>query len=304
MAGMTGYDQTANYQAASVAASVAATAVLSQQQYHPGVASGYIHSHQTSSSGASPGSAGTPTTCSASTVTDPLNCSTSSSTDPQTIRHQQLHQQHWHHHQYQPSQHLAQPTRYGQYYDRNGYYHQHPVESQNWHEPVTGEASTANASGNGTGSNGTSNRTESPVPQHSYNAPSHPSQYGSCKLANAGPPSPTQKQENPQQYQQFQCPISQYNNNLSSPSSTHHATVHNSYSSGSEVGVSQESPSIPASSGGGTTTAEPISGPTPQPNNQSSGNNIGSAAAPASQGPLPSPLYPWMRSQFGKSLFG
>ena len=133
-----------------------------------------------------------------------------------------------------------------------------------------------------------------------------------------GPPSPNTPQGQPkgndnpqqqhqatvgQQYPQYQqCPLSQssqpiYNNNIPPPPPGSvvgpggpgvpggpHQPVHNSYSLSPDGHVGQPSP---GSMGQGTPGGGPPNGP------QGPG---------APQAPLPSPLYPWMRSQFGKFL--
>jgi len=212
---------------------------------------------------------------------------------------------------------------YGSYYDRNGYYihqqHTTGMDPQSWHDP------------------GIQQRPDSPtmlVQQQQYPvAPVNPnlsSASYSCKMAasiagtgsgpgggsgggsgssggGVTPPSPASSQKNEtlssplqQQYSQYPpCPLSQsshspsvmYNNNMGGPPPQGvpggpqvpphgppgpHPGVHNTYSLTPEGHVV-----------GGQVS------PGPQPGGQNQG---------APQAPLPSPLYPWMRSQFGKTL--
>ena len=213
---------------------------------------------------------------------------------------------------------------YGSYYDRNGYYihqqHTSGLDPQTWHDP------------------GIQQRPDSPtmlVQQQYPVAPVNPnltSSSYSCKmaatLAGSGsgpgggsgggsgssgggvtPPSPASSQKNdplssPHQqapYSQYPpCPLSQsshspsvmYNNNMGGPppqgvpggpqGPPHgppgpHPGVHNTYSLTPE-GHAMGGPVSPGSQGGGQNQGAP-------------------------QAPLPSPLYPWMRSQFGKNTF-
>lgn len=297
MAGMAGYDQATNYQASSATATAAST-LLSQQQYHP---SGYLQAHQTTGN-ASP-------VASNASRTSPGNdhLSLSLTTSQQRPPHEQ-HLQHsqWHHHQEYQHHHLGQQAnRYGpHYYDnRNGYYQ--TLESQNWHEPVR-SADGGGSTNLGNNSNGgNSNRScDSPISQQhsSYVTQPQTSQYPSgCKVA-TGPPSP-QKTETTLQYPQtqYQCPITQYNNNIQ-PSATTPSSHHNTYSvnpSNSEASVGQGSPGLPSSNGGNITAA----GSNQQNTHQSASVTAATQpTAPSSQGQLPSPLYPWMRSQFGKTV--
>ena len=135
------------------------------------------------------------------------------------------------------------------------------------------------------------------------------------------PPSPTavQKQEptTHHQYQGYnQCPISQssqpiYNNNIpppppsaggaappGGPPGAGHQQIHNNYALTPDPTVSggpggQPSPSQGSGSGGG-------SGGGGGGGQGSQGS--GAQGSNTSQAQLPSPLYPWMRSQFGKKF--
>ncbi len=229
--------------------------------------------------------------------------------------------QQWHH-QYQPHQmhqgHSPTTQRYP-YYDRNGYYQHHQQQQLDWHEPVvsTAVASTAGTPGPGAAGTGAAAgavpRPDSPgsVQQqlaqqqptnHSFSSPPPPPQTSgvnqySCKLAAGtatGPPSPTQQQQQqktePQQqqqhqYQQYQCPITPqsqvYNNNL--------PPQHNTY------GLNEVQPSPVSGQGGGGGNGAG-GGP------GGGGPGGGPPQQQPPQAPLPSPLYPWMRSQFGKLM--
>ena len=230
---------------------------------------------------------------------------TSLASDPR-----QLHQ--WH--QYQHQQMQGSPSQRYPYYDRNGYYQhqQQHLDPQSWHEPV---AAASAAVSTGATTPGANNRSDSPTslsqPQHSFPGATPPgaaqsqtqqagsggpvqpppqqsqanvNQY-SCKLAPV-PPSPPASETAPSQhqYQQYPCPLGGqnqaqqpqqaiYNNNLPQQ-------VHNTYALTSDHG--QPSPVGPGSAGGPQNTQQPQQAPS------------------TPQAPLPSPLYPWMRSQFGK----
>ena len=221
-----------------------------------------------------------------------------------------------------PGQHHAAGHRGYPYYDRNGYYvHQQHASGggvgsnggfESWHDPAGGL------------------RPDSPTAAGLSAPPSYPSpavstagagSNYSCKMAvqspahpGAGvtPPSPTQKtNDNPQLQSPYgsgagtqygQCPLStnsqptpggapSYSNSqIPQPpgGATHPPNVHNSYSlSGSE-----------GTSGGGSGAHVGQPSPVQQ---QPPGGSQNQQGAP--QAPLPSPLYPWMRSQFGKALF-
>ena len=221
-----------------------------------------------------------------------------------------------------PGQHHAAGHRGYPYYDRNGYYvHQQHASGgggvgsnggfESWHDPAGGL------------------RPDSPTAAGLSAPPSYPSpavstagagSNYSCKMAvqspahpGAGvtPPSPTQKtNDNPQLQSPYgsgagtqygQCPLStnsqptpggapSYSNSqIPQPpgGATHPPNVHNSYSlSGSE-----------GTSGGGSGAHVGQPSPVQQ---QPPGGSQNQQGAP--QAPLPSPLYPWMRSQFGKVL--
>jgi hypothetical protein len=172
------------------------------------------------------------------------------------------------------------------YYDRNGYY---VHDAQSWHEPVGVSVGGAAAAGQAgpvrpDSPSAVAMPTQPVVPPvvapqsqpHSYPSPSaqpqppqpHHAAY-SCKLSASGaPPSPTQKSEHAQYGQYAQCAQPQqpqqqvvYNNNL-----------HGAYALTPEHQHGQPSPV----------------GAQAQPQNNTA------------QAQLPSPLYPWMRSQFGK----
>lgn len=202
------------------------------------------------------------------------------------------------------------------YYDRNGYYvhqqHGQSFETASWHEPVSVAAAAAAVQQS-------SCRSDSPSALQPYPSPVVSTATGnySCKMAvqpphsaGATPPSPSQQKtnDNPQsvaaaqhtqqqQYAQYQCPLTQssqpqppppnvYNNNLPVPQPQ---PVHNSYSLSGEPGAGGGGPPPPHVVGG-----QPS--PVQQQQPQQGGGQTQQAAPP--QAPLPSPLYPWMRSQF------
>ena len=250
----------------------------------------------------------------------------------------QLHGGHgWHHgHGYGAphpgAQMQSSPTQQQRYpyYDRNGYYMHQGAEGsqQNWHEPVVP------VSGGGLGPpvagavrpdspsnvmpHGFPQVPQQPVPQQpGGGAPGSQQGQYSCKLA-TGPPSPSEvvqqkiepnsqhptppggnsmgQQQTP--YQQYPCPISQsqqhsqgqnqqqvYNNNLPQ--------------------VPQPPPN--GAGVGGSGNGAPPYNLTPEHHGQPSPGSMGgggpnSQNQNAPQAPLPSPLYPWMRSQFGKGF--
>eukprot|EP00096_Caligus_rogercresseyi_P001673 TRINITY_DN127_c1_g2_i3.p1 TRINITY_DN127_c1_g2~~TRINITY_DN127_c1_g2_i3.p1 ORF type:complete len:351 (+),score=107.34 TRINITY_DN127_c1_g2_i3:172-1224(+) len=271
MSGMTGYDQTTSYPA-------------SQYNYVPNL------------SGGGPGS--------------PL------AEDPNRGAMHQWH--HYgggggnHHHQMPqqqpPPQQVVEPNspnanRYPSYYDgRNGYYmHGGQLESP-WHEPVLPP------------------RADSPISQQQQLSQNYsPNPAYSCKMA--GPPSPPGKTEPlhpPTGYTQYNaasaCPISSqappnpqvYNNNI--PPQMHGG----GYLPESGGNAPVPPPVVPApqqpqgaSQQGGTPSSlePPLDPPLPnQPNQEHSPTPQGSTGSGSGNGPpqapLPSPLYPWMRSQF------
>ena len=311
MSGMTGYDQAASYS-------------TSQYSYVPNLPSatgGNGLNGQTGGGGVATG--------------DPNG----SLGDPRQLH--QWHHGGYHQPSHGMQMPQGSPTsqRYPSYYDRNGYYnvHQQSLDSQqSWHEPVVPGSGALNTGGT------TTPRPDSPssigMQQTGYASPAVTNPVNntsySCKMAAqqaaaslavsgsltgpGGPPSPNTPQGQPkgndnpqqqhqatvgQQYPQYQqCPLSQssqpiYNNNIPPPPPGSvvgpggpgvpggpHQPVHNSYSLSPDGHVGQPSP---GSMGQGTPGGGPPNGP------QGPG---------APQAPLPSPLYPWMRSQFGKTL--
>ena len=218
---------------------------------------------------------------------------------------------------------------------------QNPLDTQSWHEPVLPvqpsttprpDSPTLQAhqglSGYPGGGSGNDNGGMN-SPQGGYNCkmgsggsmgPNEGSGGGGNGnlLAVSGPPSPISKaNDNPNatssqlQYQQYQpCTLSQqpssqqpvYNNNHQPPGASgppgrqggpqgtpQQQPVHNSYSLSPEDHVGQPSPVSQQAGAGGGGGGGGSGGP---PNQNQQG---------APQAPLPSPLYPWMRSQFGKS---
>lgn len=251
------------------------------------------------------------------------------------------HQVHQWHQQYQPHHQMQQANsnqRYSYYDSRsNGYYAQHlDSGGGNWHEPVTACGTTSVSRPDSPGG------LFSPQNQYSScklassgsttpGAPGAPSGATSGNTTAAAPPSPSQQQQQPQksepnsqqhQYSQYQCPpaLSQsqiYNNNLPPPPP--HAAgptgppggphqVHNSYplspdlvhggqpspvgGSGSNGGANR---SGDGGSGGGNLSQSPQGGGSGGGGSAGSGGNA--------QNSVPSAIYPWMRSQFGKNSF-
>lgn len=216
--------------------------------------------------------------------------------DPRQIASQ------WHQYPQQPQHPSIQgsPTQHRYpYYDRNGYYvHQGSgSDSQNatWHEPVP-----------------PSGRPDSPIGVQQVTAQHHlfnqqgQTQY-TCKLASNNPPSPQVQQKiesssqphptvsSQPQYQQYPCTITQsqhpqiYNNNIPQPNQP-----------------PPPPPPPPPSSAQQCSATGPGSAVVPSPYNIGQEQHTQANLNPsqpntqqnASQAPLPSPLYPWMRSQF------
>jgi hypothetical protein len=222
------------------------------------------------------------------------------------------------------------------YYDRNGYYvHQQHGAAGGATTPTgvaNGAAAAAAAASFDSWHDPGGLRPDSPgalTAPPSYPSPAVASTSGgssvnySCKMAvqppahsgpGGTPPSPTQQKtnDNPQlqspsvygggQTQYGACPLTQnsqppggpatpYSNSSGGPmqpvTGGPPPTVHNSYC-GSEAG----SAGAAASGAGGAHVGQP------SPVQQPPGGGQNQPGAP--QAPLPSPLYPWMRSQFGK----
>ncbi len=222
------------------------------------------------------------------------------------------------------------------YYDRNGYYvHQQHGAAGGATTPTggaSGAAAAAAAASFDSWHDPGGLRPESPsalTAPPSYPSPAVASTSGgssvnySCKMAvqppahsgpGGTPPSPTQQKtnDNPQlqspsvygggQTQYGACPLNQnsqppggpatpYSNSSGGPmqpvTGGPPPAVHNSYC-GSEAG----SAGAAASGAGGAHVGQP------SPVQQPPGGGQNQPGAP--QAPLPSPLYPWMRSQFGK----
>ncbi|XP_071745312.1 uncharacterized protein [Lepeophtheirus salmonis] len=224
------------------------------------------------------------------------------------------------------------------YDSRNGYYMHHggghqqqQIEPGSWHEPVLPRADSPISQQLAQQQN------YSPTPVVNSSGSGGSSYNSSCKMTpavgGAGPPTPPGKTEplHPGYTQYNACPISSqnnqvYNNNIPPPLPP--VQVHNSYAMSPEHATApnaqaapQQPPPPPPSQqqqvvGGGPVTSQvppapqsvvldhsnqqPLEqhqapqhqehSPTPQ-GSQGSGQN-------ASQSSLPSPLYPWMRSQF------
>ena len=247
---------------------------------------------------------------------------------------------HYTHMQGSPGQHGHSSHRGYSYYDRNGYYvHQGHAPNgaagagfDSWHDP---SASAPPPSGMGRSESPTSGLTVAPPSYPSPVVASVSTSSGSgsvnysCKMAvqppahsGGTPPSPTQQKtnDNPQLQSPYgaaggasagpgqnygQCQLSQNSQpgggpNAATPYSTNNPLqpqsgppgvppVHNSYC-GSDGGSGG-----PTGGSSGTTGAH-VGQPSPVGQTPGGGQNQGGAP----QAPLPSPLYPWMRSQFGK----
>ena len=249
---------------------------------------------------------------------------------------------HYTHMQGSPGQHHAAGHRgYSSYYDRNGYYvHQHGAAAaaaatgngggafESWHDPGGMRPESPTNSG-GTGLTAPPNY---PSPAAVSSAGSSSVNY-SCKMAvqppahsaGATPPSPTQQKtnDNPQLQSPYgggqppygQCQLSQNSQQAGGPgvggAGGGGAATPNSFSSqlppqggGGPPGVHNNYPmnegsATPGGPGGagGSSAGAPMGQPSPV---QQGGGQNQSGAPQAS---LPSPLYPWMRSQFGKTYF-
>ena len=246
---------------------------------------------------------------------------------------------HYTHMQGSPGQHghpaAAGHRGYSSYYDRNGYYvHQHGAAAA---AAATGNGGGAFDSWHDPGGM----RPESPTSGAGIAPPTYPSPAAtsaasssvnySCKMAvqppahsaGATPPSPTQQKtnDNPQLQSPYgggqppygQCQLSQNSQQAGGPgvggAAGGGAVTPNSFSSqlppqagGGPPGVHNNYPmnegsATPGGPGpaGGSSAGAPMGQPSPV--QQGGGQN--SSGAP--QASLPSPLYPWMRSQFGKT---
>ena len=237
---------------------------------------------------------------------------------------------HYTHMQGSPGQHHASSGHRGySYYDRNGYYvHQHGAAAasgnggpgfDSWHDPG-------------------GMRPESPTNAGLTAPPTYPSPAAvstagasassvnySCKMAvqppahsaGATPPSPTQQKtnDNPQLQSPYgggqppygQCQLSQNSQQVGSGGGAAGTATPNSFSSQLPTQGSSGPPGVhnnypmsdgsatPGGAAGGAGGGAPLGQPSPV--QQGGGQN--QSGAP--QAPLPSPLYPWMRSQFGKN---
>ena len=246
---------------------------------------------------------------------------------------------HYTHMQGSPGQHhpaSAGHRGYSSYYDRNGYYvHQHGAAAaaaatgngggafDSWHDP--GGMRPESPTNSGAGLTAPPNY---PSPAAVSTSGGSSSVNYSCKMAvqppahsaGATPPSPTQQKtnDNPQLQSPYgggqppygQCQLSQ-NSQQAGGAAGGGAVTPNSFSSqlppqagGGPPGVHNNYPmnegsATPGGPGpaGGSSAGAPMGQPSPV---QQGGGQNQSGAPQAS---LPSPLYPWMRSQFGKTCF-
>lgn len=230
---------------------------------------------------------------------------------------------HYTHMQGSPGQHHAH--RGYSYYDRNGYY---------VHQQHGGGAGAAGAGNNfdwhdPSGAAPASMRPDSPtaaaggIAPPSYPSPAGVSSAGgvtgsssvnySCKMAvqppahsaaGATPPSPTQQKtnDNPQIYSggQSQYGACQLNQNSQQPG----GGAATPFSNSNPLQPPQGQQSYCGSDGGSATgSSAHVGQPSPGQQQPPPGGPPGPGQNQAPQAPLPSPLYPWMRSQFGKFRF-
>ncbi len=204
--------------------------------------------------------------------------------------------------------------------------------------PVTPGAGGVPPPGTPVSSSGLPGRPDSPSSVTGYPSPAAVTSAAnySCKMAvppgGVTPPSPGSAQQqsqqqapkasagadNPQQMQpyagqqqtQYQCPLTQssqaqgvYNNNMPAgagpggppPSGGGGAAgIHNSYS------LSSDGSAPPSGGPNGQAGGGGVVGGQHSPGQQAPPGPNGPGGQNQSQAPLPSPLYPWMRSQFGK----